>query len=69
MKMETFKNDSKETFVTGHELIVTCNTWANLEGLNVLAMNKDLSIRMAAAFRWEELDVLLVALSAARSPE
>lgn len=68
MEMKTFKSDSKEIFVENGEFTVTVNAWANMEGCNLMAHSKDtLAIRMAGAFRWEEVDVILVALTAARS--
>ncbi|CAB4154793.1 hypothetical protein UFOVP653_29 [uncultured Caudovirales phage] len=67
MKMECFTNQSKEVFVEGHGVSVTVNTWANLEGVSFMVHGKDSSIRTAASMRWEELDVLLCALVAARS--
>ena len=65
--MRTLKNDSKEIFVEGNGIAVTVNTWANHEGINLMVHGKDLSLRMAGAFRREEADAILVALAAARS--
>ena len=67
MKMETIKSQTTEVFVEGSEVNVTCNPWANCEGVNLMVHGKDLSLRMAGAFRWEELDAILVALTAART--
>lgn len=67
MNLKTIKTDCKEIFVESDELQVTVNTWSNLEGANLMVHGKDCSIRMAGAFRWEEMDVILVALAAARS--
>lgn len=57
MKLETFKTDSKEIFVEGNGISVTVNTWANYEGCNLMVHGKgpELLLRMAGAFRWEEL--------------
>jgi len=69
MEMSTFKNDSKEVFVEGDGVSVTVNTWSNTEGCNLMVHSdsKCLQLRMAGSFRWEEIDAVLVALTAARS--
>jgi hypothetical protein len=67
VKLETFAHSSKEIFVENEGMTVTVNTWGNHEGCNLMVHGKDLSLRMAGAFRWEELDVLAVAIAAARS--
>lgn len=48
---------------------VTINTWANHEGASIMVHGKgpELPLRMAGAFRWEELDAIMVALTAARA--
>lgn len=69
MKLDAIKTESKEVFVTGNGVIVTVNTWSNVEGCNLMVHgeSKEMPIRMAGAFRWEEIDVILTALNAARS--
>jgi hypothetical protein len=67
MRLESLKNQTTEIFVDGYGVTVTCNPWANGEGMSLMVHGKDLSLRMAGAFRWEELDVITVALSAART--
>ena len=67
MKMDTIKTPTTEVFVEGDGINVTCNAWANGEGVNLMVHGKDLSLRMAGAFRWEELDAITVALTAART--
>lgn len=68
MKLETFKNPTTEVFVEGRDGFTVCVTqWSNLEGANVIATGKDLSLRFAVSARWEELDALMVALQAARA--
>lgn len=69
MKLETFTSETKEIFVSGNGLSVTANPWANHEGLSVMlhSEGKDMPIRAAFSLRWEELDALMVALSAARA--
>lgn len=64
--METLKTNTKEIFVEGNGVTVTVNTWANYEGCNLMVNGKDLALRMAGALRWEEIDAILVALTAAR---
>lgn len=67
MKLETFNTPTLETFVEAKGFNVTATHWSNGEGVNIMAHGKDLSLRLAGAFRWEEIDALLVALTAARS--
>ncbi len=69
MKLESFKAPTTEVFVTGNGVSVTANPWANCEGLSVMihSEGEGLPIRAAFSLRWEELDVLMVALTAARS--
>lgn len=69
MKLESFKAPTTEVFVTGNGVSVTANPWANHEGLSVMIHSEGagLPIRAAFSLRWEELDVLMVAMTAARS--
>lgn len=69
MKLETLKAQSTEIYLEAGDLSVTVNTWANHEGASIMVHGKgpELPLRMAGAFRWEELDAILVALAAARS--
>jgi len=69
MKLETLKADSKEIFLDAGNMTVTINTWSNLEGASIMVHGKgpELPLRMAGAFRWEEMDAILVAMAAARS--
>ena len=67
MKLEAFKQQTSEIFVQGRGVQITATPWANAEGVNVMIHGKDLSIRAAMSLRWEEMDVLLVALNAARA--
>ena len=67
MKLETLKSNCTETFVELDGGSVTVNTWANCEGANIMVHGKDLSLRMAGALRWEEIDAVIVALTAARA--
>lgn len=69
MKLETFVTKSKEVFVESGDIQVTVNTWSNHEGASLMVHGKgpELPLRMAGAFRWEEIDVILVALTAARA--
>jgi hypothetical protein len=69
MKLETLNSDTKETFVTGNGITVSVYQWGNLEGCSFM-LHQDgetMPLRCAASLRWEELDTLLVALTAARS--
>ena len=67
MRRESLKSATTEIFVEGDGVNVTCNPWANGEGVNLMVHGKDLGLRMAGAFRWEELDAITVALTAART--
>lgn len=70
MRMETLKAPTTEVFVEGHGVHVTVNPWHNLEGANVMMhseADKGLALRVAFAATWEEIDVLLTALTVARS--
>lgn len=69
MKLETFKSDSKEIYLSSKSISVTINTWSNHEGASIMVhgAGPQLPLRMAGAFRWEELDAIIVALAAARS--
>jgi len=67
--LSTFRTPATETFVKGSGVNVTVTTWGNHEGMSLMVHGNgaELPLRMAGAFRWEELDVILVALTAARS--
>ena len=67
MKLETIVTKTTEVFIEGDNVSVTVNPWANCEGVSFMLHGKDAAIRLAASLRWEELDILLVALQAARA--
>jgi hypothetical protein len=67
MKLETFRQATTEVFVTHSDCSVTVTHWANLEGVNFMFHGKDLALRCAGSFTWPELDMLLVAFTAART--
>ena len=69
MKLETYKQPTTEVFVEGKGFNVCAYRWANCEGISVMLHGdgKDLPLRAAFSLRWEELDVLMVALAAARA--
>ena len=69
VKLETLKSESTEIFLEAGEIMVTVHTWGNLEGASIMVHGSgpELPLRMAGAFRWEEIDAILVALAAARS--
>lgn len=69
MNLETMKADTKEIFLDAGKMTVTVNTWANHEGASIMVHGSgpELPLRMAGAFRWEELDAIMVALAAARA--
>lgn len=67
--METYTSNSKEIFLESGDLSVTVNVWSSLEGASIMVHGKgpELPLRMSGAFRWDEMDAILVALAAARS--
>jgi hypothetical protein len=69
MKIETLSSTSKEIYIDAGKMTVTVNVWSNLEGASIMVHGSgaELPLRMAGAFRWEEIDVILAALSVARS--
>lgn len=67
-KLQTFTSLTKETYAAGNGITVTVSHWANCEGCNLMIHgNDEKTLRMAGAFRWEELDILLAALAVARA--
>lgn len=68
MNLTTITSDSKEIFVDAGKFTVTVNTWANLEGCNLMVHGngENIPLRMAGSFRWDEIDAIIVALAAAR---
>lgn len=68
MKLESFTNDCKEVQVIHGGVMVTVNTWSNLEGCTfIVHEEKGLGHRVSGSMTWEELDSLLVALTAVRT--
>ncbi len=67
MKLEAISNKTTEVFVAHGDFSVVCNAWYNLEGVSVMLLGKDLAVRGSFALRWEEVDALICALSAARA--
>lgn len=69
MKLETIITNSKEIYLDAARVSVTVNLWSNCEGVNIQVHGKngDLPLKLAGALRWEDIDALMVALSAARA--
>lgn len=67
MKLETIKSQTTEIYLEFDGGSVTVNPWANCEGASIMVHGNNLSLRMAGAFRWEEIDAIIVALTAARA--
>lgn len=68
MKLETIQTPTTEIFVEGHNSCVTVNPWSNYEGASfMLHDGKDGALKLAGALRWEEIDLLMVAITAARA--
>lgn len=69
MKLETIITPSKEIYIQGDGVTVTVNIWSNCEGANLImnGSSPEMPLKMAGALRWEEIDALMVALTAARA--
>ena len=69
MKLETFRSPTTEIFLEFDGGNVTSNPWSNGEGASVILHGKGpgFPLRMAAALSWEEIDALIMALTAARA--
>ena len=67
MRLETEAREVKEIYMDHGDFNVTVTTWANHEGASIMVHGKDLLLRMAGAFRWEEIDVMIAAMAAARA--
>ena len=67
MKLEITKSSSTETYVEHGNLSVTLHTWGNMEGANLMVHGENNAMRMAGSFRWEELDAVCLAITAARA--
>ena len=60
---------TKETYCEGNGVSVTVTQWSNLAGVNLFihGEGKHLPLVMAGSLRWEEVDILIAALAAARA--
>jgi hypothetical protein len=68
MKLETITYQTKAVFLEGKDSCVDVIPWGSLEGCTVMVTSrKDQSVRLAASLRWEELDILICAITAARA--
>ena len=68
MKMETFRQQVGNVYVEGEKSVVDATVWHSLEGCNLMVTSKpECAVKLAASLTWEEVDMLLVALNAARS--
>ena len=67
MKAETYKVNVPEIFLEGHGITVTVTTWSNMEGSNILILNRDLSVRGVLSLRHEEADMLMAAMNLSRA--
>lgn len=66
-KIETFVTRTSEVFATGSGISISATPWGNHEGLSYIINDDKGGMRTAASMRWEELDVMLAALSMARA--
>lgn len=69
MKLESIKTNTTETFLEGQGITVSVYKWGNLEGCSFLVhgAGEGSPIQLAGSFRWEELDVIISALTIART--
>lgn len=69
IKLSTFTCQTKEVFMEGGGINVSVYSWGNLEGCSFIVHGngEQMPLRLAGSFRWEELDLLLAALTVARS--
>ncbi len=68
MKMEAFKQSVTTIYLEGEKVAVDVTNWQSLEGCNLMMTSKpDGALRLAASLTWEDVDMLMVALSASRS--
>lgn len=69
MKLETFSTPTKEIEVSNEDVTAVATPWGNCEGVNVFLHSNapGMPIKTFFALRWEDIDVLMVALQAARA--
>jgi hypothetical protein len=68
MKATTFRQTVPNVYIEGEKVCVDATVWASLEGVNVMMTAKgDQAVKMAASLTWEEVNLLMVALSAAQA--
>ena len=60
-------NKVNEVFLEGDKLSITITNWSNLEGINIMVSNNDLSTRMVGSLTWDELDLLELAIANAKT--
>jgi hypothetical protein len=68
MKLESLQTSVTEVEVEGHGVRVIATTWGTHEGVSVMVHDRVTHALMSAfSLRHEQVDVLLVALQAARA--
>ena len=67
IRLKTVTSDCKEIFMECGGATASVTTWANQEGASLMLHGKGDSLRMAGALRWEEIDMVIAALAAARA--
>ena len=67
MKIEQYLSKVSEIFVENEDHSVTVTALSNGEGVNVMLHGKNLSPVLTGSMRWEEVDILVAALTLARS--
>ena len=66
MKIDVIKTQTTEVWLETPSTIVTVTQWSNCEGCNLMVTDNNLTIKLAASLRWEDMDVIMTALNAIR---
>lgn len=69
MQLSTFSATTKEVFIDAETVNITATQWSNLDGCSLMVHGngEGLPLRMAGAFRWDEIDAIIAALAAIRA--
>ena len=68
MKLETITSPTTEVFLeTSGGCSAVANPWFNCEGATFMLNDKNGCVKVAGCLRWEEIDALLIVLTAVRS--
>lgn len=69
MKLEKIKTQVSETYIEGPDITVSVYAWGNGEGCSFLVHGngKGIPLRLASSMRWEEVEILIAALTLAKT--